>query len=141
MLIGGFRCVIDVKGRLNFPAKLRGDLGGTFIITKALGERCIDVYSLEEWKKKSEKISALPMKKARELGRVFFANATEAEPDKQGRIVIPQELREYAHLDKEVRVVGVSDHCEIWDLAAWQSLYQEEDSPEEISALLEELDL
>ena len=47
MLIGGFRCVIDVKGRLNFPAKLRGDLGGTFIITKALGERCIDVYSLE----------------------------------------------------------------------------------------------
>ena len=59
MLIGGFRCVIDVKGRLNFPAKLRGDLGGTFIITKALGERCIDVYSLEEWKKKSEKISAL----------------------------------------------------------------------------------
>ena len=107
MLIGEYQHTLDPKGRVNFPARLRESLGSTFIITKGL-DNCLYVYSMEEWKVLEDKIRALPMSKSRNLQRFFFAGAAEAEPDKQGRVLIPAHLREYAGLTKDVTVIGAS---------------------------------
>ena len=120
MLIGEYSCSIDIKGRLNFPAKLREDLGGRFMIAKGLGDPCLAVYAMDEWDAKTEKIKAYPTAKAKQLQRFLFPSAFEAEPDKQGRIVIPQNLREYAGLEKEVMIVGTGDRCEVWNKEEWQ---------------------
>ncbi len=114
MLIGQFEHTLDAKGRINFPAKFREDMGNRFILTKGL-DNCIAVYSLEEWERWEKKLSALPDSKS----RFFFASATDVEPDKQGRIVLPAVLREYAGLTKDVVVIGASDRAEIWDAARW----------------------
>ena len=120
MLIGQYEHSIDAKGRLNFPARLREDLGETFVVTKGLDE-CLAVYSFGQWKLLEERINRQPLSKARVLQRFFFASAVEVEPDKQGRIVIPAHLRDYAHLDKDVVVTGASDKAEIWDKAHWET--------------------
>ena len=128
MLIGEYGYSIDVKGRLNFPAKLREDLGESFVLTKGFDDKCLLVYSKEEWKNFEDKVKALPMSKARNLQRFFFASAAEAEPDKQGRIMIPAVLREYAGLDKEAMVIGASNHCEIWSKQRWEEICSELDT-------------
>ena len=120
MLIGEYQHTLDPKGRVNFPARLRESLGSTFIITKGL-DNCLYVYSMEEWKVLEDKIRALPMSKSRNLQRFFFAGAAEAEPDKQGRVLIPAHLREYAGLTKDVTVIGASVRAEIWDSERYQS--------------------
>lgn len=135
MLIGEYSYSLDVKGRLNFPAKLREDLGEKFIVAKGLGDNCLFVYSKEEWKNIEQKLKALPLSKARSLQRFFFASACEAEPDKQGRIVLPANLREYAQLDKDVTVVGASNHCEIWSKENWESVCEQLDSATIASAM------
>ena len=89
MLIGEYRHSLDPKGRVNFPAKLREDLGDSFIICKGL-DNCLYVYRMSEWDKLVEKTSALPSSKARTIQRFFFASAVCCEPDKQGRVLIPQ---------------------------------------------------
>lgn len=137
MLIGEYNHSIDIKGRLNFPAKLREDLGDRFIITRGL-DNCINVYSIAEWKTLEENIQTLPRSKRRNLERFFFAGAVEVIPDKQGRIVIPNTLRTYAHLEKNVTVTGVSDHVEIWDQTAWENSFNTL-SPESIAQTMDEL--
>lgn len=122
MLIGEYNYSIDAKGRVNFPVKLRDDLGGRFILAKGLGDACLFVYSMDEWHNVEERIKNLPLSKARNLQRFFFASATPIEPDKQGRIVIPANLREYAGLDKDVMIIGASTHCEIWSLDNWNNV-------------------
>lgn len=122
MLIGEYSYGLDVKGRLNFPVKLREDLGERFVIVKGLGDNCLFVYSMEEWRNTEQKIKNLPLSKARSLQRFFFASACEVEPDKQGRIVLPQNLREYAQLERDVVVIGASTHCEIWSKDNWESV-------------------
>ncbi len=119
MLIGEYEHMLDPKGRINFPVKLRESLGENFIITKGL-DNCLFVYSLDEWTKLEERIRALPLSKARNLQRFLFAGAAEAEPDKQGRVLIPNNLREHAGLTKDVVIVGLSTHAEIWDKNSWQ---------------------
>lgn len=114
MLIGEYQHSLDEKGRVNFPAKLREGLGARFIITKGL-DNCLFVYSETEWSALEDKIRSLPMSKARGLQRFLFAGAAEVVPDKQGRVLIPGNLREYAGLDKEVMVIGASNRAEIWD--------------------------
>lgn len=138
MLIGEYSYVIDIKGRLNFPAKLRDDLGVRFVIAKGLGDNCLFVYSLDEWHNVEQKIKQLPMSKARNLQRFLFASACEVEPDKQGRIVIPSNLREYGQLEKDVMVVGASTHCEIWSKENWNSICSELDS-DTIAQAMDEL--
>lgn len=138
MLIGEYLYSIDPKGRLNFPVKLREDLGDHFIIAKGLGRNCLFVYSLTEWQNLEQKIKSLPISKAGNLQRFFFASACEVEPDKQGRIVIPANLREYGSLEKDVAVIGVSDHCEIWSKENWDTICSELDS-EAIAQAMEEL--
>ena len=117
-LMGSFSHNIDVKGRMNFPTKLRELLGESFIITKGL-DNCLFVYSVSEWAVLEEKIKSLPLSKGRNLQRFFFSGASEVEADKQGRILIPQHLREYAGLEKDVMVIGASNRAEIWDKSKW----------------------
>lgn len=138
MLIGEYNYSIDVKGRVNFPVKLRDDLGSQFIIAKGLGDNCLFVYSLDEWKNVEEKIKGLPLSKARNLQRFFFASASPIEPDKQGRIVIPSNLREYANLDKEVMIIGASSHCEIWSMENWNKVVSSLDT-DAIAEAMDEL--
>lgn len=120
MLIGQYEHSLNDKGRMNFPAKFREDLGERFIITKGT-DACAAVYSYEEWQRLAEKVKRLPESKAALLKRFFFAGAVEVEPDSQGRIVLPSHLREYAFLDKDVVVAGVLDKVEIWDKTRWNN--------------------
>lgn len=118
MLIGEYQHSLDEKGRVNFPVKLREGLGPRFIITKGL-DKCLCVYSEQEWKILEDKIRALPVSKSRGLQRFLFAGAADVTPDKQGRVVIPGNLREYAGLDKDIMIIGASVRAEIWDKDRW----------------------
>jgi len=103
------------------PSKFREGLGEKFILTKGLDE-CLFAYSLEEWSNLEQKLKTLPFtdKDVRAFVRFFFAGANECELDKQGRILIPQNLRDYAKLEKELYVIGVSTRVEIWDKNKWE---------------------
>ncbi len=124
MLIGEYSHNIDVKGRMNFPAKMREALGERFIITKGLDD-CLFVYPIDEWEVLETKIKEMPLSKGRVLQRFFFSGACEVEPDKQGRILIPATLREYAQIDQNVMVIGASNRAEIWDKAKWEEMCAE----------------
>lgn len=120
-LMGTYSHNIDAKGRMNFPTKLRESLGDSFIITRGL-DGCLFVYSREEWEVMEEKISSMPLSKGKNVQRFFFSNAAEIEADKQGRILIPAHLREYAGLEKDVMVIGAVNRAEIWDKDRWNKL-------------------
>ncbi len=115
MFMGEYNHTIDAKGRLIVPSKFREILGDVFVVTKGL-DGCLFVYDNEEWKLFEEKLRALPItnKEARQFVRFFLAGATEAEVDKQGRILIPNVLREFAGITKDVVLVGVGSRIEIW---------------------------
>lgn len=117
-MCGEYQHALDIKGRVNFPAKIRDSLGERFIITRGLDE-CLFVYSGDGWAVLTDKLNALPMK-SRDIKRFFFASAIEVEPDKQGRILIPQNLREHARLDKDLTVIGAGERAEIWDAQRWE---------------------
>ena len=113
-MIGEYQHNIDSKGRVIVPVKFREDLGECFYVTKGL-DGCLFVLSGEGWKGLQEKIQSMPLSKSRGLQRFFFSGATDVETDKQGRILIPQPLRDHAGLTKDVTFVGVSSRVEIWD--------------------------
>lgn len=121
MFMGEFQHTVDAKGRLIIPAKFRDGLGERFIATRGL-ENCLFVFSEKEWEAFGEKLKQLPMASghARQFTRLLFSGATECELDPQGRINLPANLREYAGLDKEAVVVGVSNRVEIWSKAGWE---------------------
>ena len=119
MLIGEYQHHIEIKGRVAVPSKFRDDLGSQFYITKGL-DNCLFVLPLSEWSRLEEKIRAMPISKARGLQRFFFSGAAEVQPDKQGRILIPQQLREHAKLNKEVTLIGTLNRVEIWDSEKWK---------------------
>ncbi len=120
MLIGEYQHNIDRKGRVIVPSKFREDLGEHFYLTKGL-DGCLFVLSPRGWAALQEKVSAMPISKARGLQRFFFSGAVEAEPDRQGRILIPQVLRDYAGLSRDVTFIGASNRAEIWDSASWKA--------------------
>ena len=128
---------IDAKGRLFMPVKRREDLGERFIVTKGL-DTCLFVYSSNDWQVLEDKIRSLPLSKSRDLQRFFFSSAAECEPDGQGRILIPQNLREYAGLKKDVTVIGVSGRSEIWDSEKWKA-YNDTITSESIAEAMEDL--
>lgn len=113
---------MDPKGRVIVPSRFREGLGERFIVTKGL-DNCLFVYSSEEWSNLEAKLKTLPLtnKDARAFIRFFFAGASECEVDKQGRILIPQNLREYAELEKDIYVIGVSTRVELWDKSKWEN--------------------
>ena len=121
MFIGEYNHTLDSKGRLIVPSKLRESLGERFFLTKGL-DGCLSVYPTEEWGFFMGKLKKLPMtnKDARKFSRFFLAGATECEIDKQGRILIPANLREFAKLEKDAVIVGVGTRLEIWDKEIWQ---------------------
>ena len=137
-MTGEYQHSLDNKGRLFIPAKLREELGEVFYITLSM-DRCLCVYSAESWQSFSEKVGAMPYVKQRRM-RPLFAHAARCELDSQGRTIIPQNLRTYASLTKNVTVVGCNNHAELWDSEAWQSVYESESTPENIAAAMEELD-
>ncbi|SDE87135.1 division/cell wall cluster transcriptional repressor MraZ [Sporomusa acidovorans] len=120
MFMGEYFHTIDNKGRLIFPAKFREELGEMFIATKGL-DNCLFVYTRNEWAILEEKLKKLPLAKpeARAFVRFFFSGAAELECDKQGRVLLPPNLREHARLDKDVAVIGVSTRIEVWNKNAW----------------------
>ncbi|WP_075981026.1 division/cell wall cluster transcriptional repressor MraZ [Bacillus massilinigeriensis] len=135
MFMGEYHHNVDMKGRLIVPAKFRDDLGETFVITRGL-DQCLFGYPLEEWKILEEKLKGLPLTKkdARAFTRFFFSGATECELDKQGRINITTPLLQYAKLEKECVIVGVSNRIEIWSKPLWEDFFaQSEDSFAEIA--------
>lgn len=121
MLMGTYSQSIDVKGRMAIPAKLREAIGERLIITKGVGG-CLFVYAYEDFLAKAAKLNERPMASILSVQRSFMANAGEVETDKQGRVLIPANLRTVAALEKEALVVGVSDHCEIWNPERWEKL-------------------
>ena len=128
MFIGEYQHSIDTKGRLIIPSKFRDDLGPIFIMTKGL-DNCLFVYPKNEWQILEEKLKSLPLtsRDARAFVRFFFAGATECELDKQGRILVPSNLREHSKLEKEAVIIGVSTRVEIWSKSEWDT-YNEDDS-------------
>ena len=121
MLIGEYEHSLDAKGRLIMPAKLRTDMGEKFIITKGL-DGCLFVFSQNEWSNFESKLKELPLtnKNARDFVRFFLSGATECEIDKQGRFLIPSNLRTAAGLEKEAVIIGVGTRLEIWNKATWE---------------------
>ena len=115
---GEYQHTLDAKGRLFIPAKLREELGDSFVVTKGLDE-CLFLYPLDAWKALEEKIRQLPMSKSRNLQRFFLSAAADVTVDKQGRIVVPPVLRNHAKLEHDVTIIGVLDRAEIWDRQKW----------------------
>ena len=139
MLIGEYQHNIDAKGRVIVPVKFREDLGERFYVTKGL-DGCLFVLSAAEWKRLQDKIQAMPISKSRGLQRFFFSGAAEVETDKQGRILLPQQLREHAGLTKDVTFIGTSSRAEIWDSARWSEVNAEL-TEESIAEAMDMLDL
>ena len=120
MLVGEYRHNVDTKGRISVPSKFRDDLGQSFVVTKGL-DNCLFAYSKEEWKNLESKLNTLPLtnQEARAFKRFFFSGAAECEVDKQGRVNIPQSLRDYDKIQKDVVIVGLSNRAEIWNNNQW----------------------
>lgn len=139
MLIGSYQHTLDPKGRLIVPSKFRNDLGESFIVTKGM-DGCLDVYPNDEWLIFVNKLKALPTSKEknREILRFFYSGATECEIDKQGRILLPQHLREYAKIEKELMLVGQMNKVEIWEKSILDNKQKDVD---DIKALAEDLDI
>lgn len=141
MFMGEYNHTIDAKGRLIIPSKFRETLGDEFVVTKGL-DGCLFVYDNNEWSAFEEKLKSLPLtnKDARQFVRFFLAGATLAEVDKQGRILVPANLRQFAGLEKEVVLVGVASRVEIWSKAKWEETASYDDV-EEIAEHMAELGL
>lgn len=132
MLYGQFYHNLDAKGRLSVPSKLREKLGETFIAA-AVMDRCICLYSTDEWEKLMAGLGEMPMTKARRLQRYLSSNAVDVTVDAQGRILLPKHLLQYAELTKETVVIGAGNRAEIWNVTA----FEEESArmtPDEIEA-------
>lgn len=121
-LMGTYHHNIDSKGRMSFPTKLRDLLGGEFYVTKSINQKCLTIYSKSEWEKLANKIAELPDSMGGlDIKRWLFSGAGELVPDKQGRVLIPSDLREFAGLKKDVVVIGLDDKAEIWDKELWDA--------------------
>ena len=120
MFMGEFKHNIDAKGRLIMPAKFREELGDKFVVTRGL-DGCLFGYPQNAWEGLESKLKEMPLAKkdGRAFVRFFYAAATECEIDKQGRINLPPTLRDFAHLEKECVVIGVSERIEIWSQEKW----------------------
>ena len=137
MLLGEYSHTIDAKGRLFMPARYREELGATFVIAK-YADNCIAVYSRPVWDKFVEKLLAYPDIKSLSTKRVIFSSAQEVEPDQQGRILIGTKLRAFAMLEKEVTIIGMSDHAEIWSTAVYEEYMEKNDGGNLLSMLGED---
>ncbi len=138
IVTGEYRHSLDSKGRVFIPARLRDELGDVFFITLSM-DKCLCAYSADSWQTFSEKVGAMSYVNQRKM-RPLFAHAAKCELDAQGRVLIPQILRTYAGLEKNVAVIGCNNHAEIWDATEWEKICAEEMSSENIASVMQELD-
>lgn len=141
MLLGEYQHNLDPKGRMAIPAKFRENLSAGAIITRGL-DSCLFVFTTKEWQLLAEKLVSLPLAQAnsRAFVRLMLAGATDVELDAQGRVLIPDYLRKYAGLKKQVVVAGLYNRIEIWDAENWERYKQKtEGASEEIAEKLGEL--
>ena len=139
MFMGEYNHTVDEKGRLIIPSKFREELGNEFVVTKGL-DGCLFVYGNAEWQTLEEKLRALPLtnKDARAFARFMLAGAAQVELDKQGRILLPQVLRSFAGLEKDVVLIGVASRVEIWNRDKWEAATFDMDG-EELAEKMENL--
>ena len=136
MLGGEYRHGLDAKNRIFIPAKLREDLGETFVVSKDIREHCLKIYSLSEWEKLLAKLDELPVTSGRKIRRFLLSSVEQAPTDTQGRILIPAHLAEYAQLgfadeehpdfSRDAVVIGAGKYLEIWNADLWDSLNSDE---------------
>ena len=141
MILGEYTHNLDTKGRVAIPSKFRDAVMGGAIITRGL-DNCLFVFAQKEWQSLAEKLMALPLAQAnsRAFVRLMLAGAMDVNLDNQGRILIPDYLRQYAGLKKEVIVAGLYNRMEIWDAETWSKYTQKtESASEEIAEKLGEL--
>lgn len=130
---------IDKKGRVFVPAKYREELGDKFMLSRSPdGKYCLCIYPMEEWKRMDERLKTLPGVKSGKLLRFLYAGAEELQCDSQGRILVPQNLREYANLDGDTAIVGMSTKLEIWNGDAFKA-EEAAETAESIAELAESL--
>lgn len=138
MFIGEYQHNLDEKARLALPIKFREAFSHGAVVTRGL-DRCLFIYPADEWAKLADKLAALPIAQAntRAFARLMLAGAMDCTPDKQGRVVLPEYLREYADVQKSVVVAGLYNRLEIWNEAAWKKYKTatENDSTEIAEAL------
>ena len=120
MFLGEFRHTIDEKGRLTIPAKFRGQLAAGMVVTRGF-DRNLMAYDLQGWEELAERVKSLPISdpSAREFRRRVFSGAIDLIPDRQGRVLLPPYLREFAGIDAEVVIAGMYNHLEIWNADDW----------------------
>ena len=123
MFMSKYNHTIDPKGRLSIPSKYREILGDEFVVSKGMAG-CLFVYADETWKEFEAKLAALPLvnKQARQLARFFLSGAQYVTVDKQGRVLVPQDLREFAGLEKDVVLSGMGSRIEVWSLEKWNEV-------------------
>ena len=140
MFIGEYKHTTDAKGRISIPKVFRDDLGESFYIAKGL-DQSIFVFAQKEWDEIQEKLRSLPLtsKKGRAFTRTFNAGASKCSLDASGRILIPQNLREYAGIDKDTYVIDVGTRVEIWAKDVWEQYNEDELSYDELADSMEEL--
>ena len=138
MLKGEYSHTIDDKGRVIVPAKLREQLGDKFVITKGL-DGCLWMFDNEEWERVETEIQNMPftLMEARKLARFMIAGAYDGEPDKQGRMLIPPSLREYAGINKDVVLAGVGSRVEVWSKERYENATDFENMDEMAEKLIE----
>jgi len=138
LFLGEHRHALDDKGRVIFPARMRDELGPHVVLQKGI-EACVYVFPTKAWEAEVERVQTLSTTKpeARRYRRFFFSQATDERIDKQGRLTIPQQFREYAGLSRDVVVAGVGARVEIWDAAKWETQRSEsEDTVEDFASEL-----
>ena len=141
MFYGGYEHAIDDKGRITVPAKFRGNLEDGLVVTMGI-DPCLWLYPADVWEALAQEINALPLTdpRAREFKRQVFGRASHSVPDKQGRVILPPSLREFADIDKQAVIIGLFDHCEIWNPERWRHRQERSDnSPEERAELFASL--
>lgn len=136
-MTGEYTHSLDAKGRLSIPSRLRDELGNVFYVTLSM-DKCLSAYSAESWQEFTDKVNSMSYKDQRQM-RPLYAFAAKCELDSQGRVLIPQNLRDYASLTKSVTVVGCNNHAEFWDSDIWNKQAMLEMTPENIAAVMEGL--
>lgn len=128
MFVGEYQHSLDAKGRIILPSRFRARLSDGVVVTKGL-DYCLFGYAPEEWGRVAERLKSAPMSSmaARNFTRLMFSGAAEETPDRQGRINIPEHLRRYAGLSRDVAVIGAGDRIEIWDRAKWEQHRDQEE--------------
>lgn len=139
MLIGEYQHNIDAKGRMTMPARFREDFRDRCVVSRSFDGTCLFVYPAAEWQKLTDAIAKQPIAQILKFQRYFIATASEQELDAQGRVLIPASLRQFAGLEKDVVILGVTTRLEIWDKQKWDEL-QTQMSPSEMMETLDRLE-